>query len=71
MPRDLTQKQFERALEAEGFERLPGPLPYFRDTTGRISRDTHVGGIVNPTTWRIMRRATLANLIQRRKAEHA
>ena len=65
--RDMTRAQFDRALAQRGFARVGLGIMgyYFRDTTGRTT--THFGATVNPKTMTILRRETLANLIQLRK----
>ena len=60
--RDMSQKQFNAALERNGFRALPWGI-HFEDTTGVST--TCWGAIINHD-YSINRRATLAMLMQKR-----
>jgi hypothetical protein len=67
MARDLTEAQFQRALEQRGFRELePIFRRYFVDTTG-ICPTLRIGGLYTDRPWRLWRRGTLAHLHQTRK----
>lgn len=64
--RDMSEKEFQAALERHGFMQTPLGL-WFEDTTGVTP--TFIGAIYDTGTGRIYRRETLAHLINYRDGE--